>query len=75
MKLPYHVLVENGNKTLVSSCRRILEYSPERIEIQLKSARVSICGKDLTLCDFFGDELQIAGVVEMVNFKGENIES
>ena len=28
----YHILIENGKKTLVSGCRKILEYSPERIK-------------------------------------------
>ena len=70
MRSPYHVLVENGTKVLISSCRKILEYSPEKIEIKLKDDRILLCGSDHTLCDFFGDELQIGGKIESISFMG-----
>lgn len=71
---PYHVVVENGKKVLVSCCKRIIEYSPEKIEVKLSETYVSICGKDLTLCDFFGDEIQINGRIYSIAFKGERNE-
>ncbi|MBR3715755.1 MAG: YabP/YqfC family sporulation protein [Clostridia bacterium] len=71
----YHILIENGKKTLVSGCRKILEYSPERIKIQLHREIITLLGSDLTLYDFFGDEIQISGKVGSLEISsGENID-
>ncbi len=67
----YHIVVENGKKILVSDCKRILEYTPERIRILLHTGVISICGKDLTLSDFFGDEIQICGIVKSIDLQGD----
>lgn len=71
---PYHVTVENGRRVLISDCKRILEYSPEGITVLLGKATVSVRGKELTLCDFLGDEIQINGTVELVCFNGDKDE-
>ena len=71
MRSPYHLLIENGTRLLVSSCEKILGYSPEKIEIQLKGGRILICGSALSLCDFCGDELKIGGVIEKVILRGD----
>ena len=69
----YHIVIENGEKVLISDCKRINEYTPEKIEVALRSGSVTVCGKDLTLCDFFGNEIQIGGSVEGVLLKGDKV--
>ena len=71
---PYHILIENGKRVLISDCRKILEYSPERIIILLHSGQIELIGSALTLCDFFGDEIQIRGALAGIVLKGENDE-
>ncbi len=71
----YHIVLESGKRILVSDCKGILEYTPERIRILLHSVTVSICGRDLTLSDFFGDEIQICGMIEGISIQGEKNEN
>ncbi len=71
---PYHMVVENGRKILISDCLRILEYSPEGIKILLHSGKILIKGKDLTLSDFFGDEMQICGIIDTIYLQGDKCE-
>ncbi|MBE6619237.1 MAG: hypothetical protein E7626_05595 [Ruminococcaceae bacterium] len=69
----YHIVIENGKRVLISDCKRINEYTPEKIEVTLHGGSVTVCGQGLTLCDFFGDEIQIGGKVEGVLLKGEKL--
>lgn len=57
----YHILIENGKKVLVSNCRKILEYSPERIRLRLFGECITLVGENLSLYDFFGSEVQVSG--------------
>jgi len=54
----YHIVIENGKRVLISDCKRINEYTPEKIEVTLHGGSVTVCGQGLTLCDFFGDEIK-----------------
>lgn len=68
----YHILIENGKKILVSSCKKILEYSPERIRILLSGGIIILMGKELTLYDFFGNDVQISGNIQSLEILPEN---
>ncbi len=70
----YHMVLENGRKILISDCIRILEYSPEKIKILLHSGKVILSGRDLAMSDFFGDEIQICGIIENICLQGEKSE-
>ena len=67
----YHILIENGKKVLLSGCRKIIEYSPEKIKVLLSGESVTLIGKELTLYDFFGDEIQISGNIEALEISSE----
>lgn len=60
----YHILIENGKKVLVSDCKKILEYSPERIKILLSNELITLIGENLSLYDFFGSEVQVSGNIK-----------
>ena len=60
----YHILIENGKKVLVSDCKKILEYSPERIKILLSNEQITLIGENLSLYDFFGSEVQVSGNIK-----------
>lgn len=62
----YHMVVENGNKILVSDCKQILSYSENVITLLLSRAEIRIGGRDLSLCDFFGSEVQINGRIDEI---------
>ena len=60
----YHILIENGKKTLISDCQKILEYSPQRIKILLSKEIITLIGENLSLYDFFGSEVQVSGNIK-----------
>ncbi len=68
----YHILIENGKKVLISGCRKILEYSPEKIRILLSGESITLTGKELTLYDFFGNEIQISGNIRSLEILSES---
>lgn len=67
----YHITVENGKRTLISDCKQIIEYSPEKITLMLTRAQITLIGDDLTLSDFFGEEVQIRGKIKSITIEGE----
>ena len=81
MKLLEQILSELGADTLKSfsiipsfggyfrSVKRVLEYSSERIILELKKNKITITGDELTLGKYFEEDLLIKG-----NIKGVSIE-
>jgi sporulation protein YqfC len=68
----YHILIENGKKTFISDCKKILEYSPERIKILLSKELITLIGEDLSLCDFFGSEVQVSGNIKALEILSDS---
>ena len=67
------VLVEmRGRQTmLVQGCRRILEYSPERIVIAARGFSVSVVGQRLICSAYYGGTVAVEGLISGVYYGEE----
>ncbi len=68
----YHILIENGKKILISDCKKIIEYSPERIKILLSKELITLIGENLSLYDFFGSEVQLSGNIKALEISSDS---
>ena len=61
--------IRGGYECTVSGCRRILDFSDERVGFDAGSVIVSVCGKGLTLADFASGCMVVRGNVSSVEIK------
>ena len=64
----YYVGIESGKRMTVSSCKRILRYGEEKIILELSGCYLTVCGKELSMSGFFGEELSLSGRISSLTF-------
>ena len=62
------------NSLLVKGCRRILQYSPERIVLEVRKETLTIEGKRLVCTSYHSGSIGIEGVIFSLSFETEEKE-
>ncbi len=58
-----------GNEEVwIENYKGIIEYTPERIFLQLKKGKILFCGKKLHIAFYTSEEMRIIGTVEEIKF-------
>lgn len=52
----------------IENYRGIIEYNEQLIRIQTKKGQIKISGKRLMICRYTGDEMQITGQIDAVEY-------
>ena len=63
--------VRGGASMLVRGCKRILEYSSDRIRLLLSDGEISVCGDSLICTSYYGNAVGIEGKIKTLSFGEE----
>lgn len=67
-KMPYLIQIYGTRRVVFEACRRILEYTPQRIVIEGESL-VTIEGRNLELKELGNSNLAAVGVITALHFE------
>lgn len=59
----FYLQMRGEHQLIVSGCRRILEYSPQRIRLAIKGFSLIICGEGLVCSSYFERAVGIEGII------------
>ena len=62
------VTLTGNREAWIENYKGIIEYTPERIFLQLKNGRVAFCGKQLHIAFYTSEEMRITGIIEGMQF-------
>ena len=62
------VTLTGNREAWIENYKGIIEYTPERIFLQLKNGRVAFCGKQLHIAFYTSEEMRITGTIEGMQF-------
>lgn len=69
-----YIEMRGKNSLLVKGCKRILGYSPEAVELEIKKDKLRVKGKRLVCTSFHGGSVSIEGVIDSLAFCTEEEE-
>lgn len=59
----FYLQMRGEHQLIVSGCRKILEYSPQRIRLAIKGFSLVICGEGLVCSSYFERAVGIEGII------------
>ena len=62
------ISLTGNEEAWIENYKGIIEYTPERIFLQLKNGRVIFCGKELHIAFYTSEEMRITGIIEGMQF-------
>ena len=62
------ISLTGNEEAWIENYKGIIEYTPERIFLQLKNGRVAFCGKQLHIAFYTSEEMRITGIIEGMQF-------
>lgn len=69
-----YIEMRGKNSLLVKGCKRILGYSPEAVELEIKKDKLRVKGKRLVCTSFHGGSVSVEGVIDSLAFCTEEEE-
>ncbi len=64
------VLLLGKERLRARPCQRLLQYDTQQIKAQIAGQVLCICGKELAVCMFCAEELELCGTIEQVFWEG-----
>lgn len=62
------ISLTGNEEAWIENYKGIIEYTPERIFLQLKNGRVVFCGRKLHIAFYTIEEMRITGIIEEMQF-------
>ncbi len=69
-----YIEMRGKNSLLVKGCKRILGYSPEAVELEIKKDKLRVKGKRLVCTSFHSGSVSVEGVIDSLAFCTEEEE-